>query len=601
MKRHYTVKEAAKLLGVSTNTIYSYLDQKKIEGRRIGKGRFKIPYSEVLPFVESPLSRAPSKMSAKEIFGAFQGSYYGHDFVFFKLFLSLVFLGEGILTLLYRLSLFTPFFQAFPPGTNMILVSWIFFILPFVTLIPGILLLSEIFWKNSNKYQTITNILIVLVSAYSAYFAFVFGGYEVFSFLLAVLIIFVSVVLRSWKNNEEALSFDREFLRLIFLAFVIFGVVSYFKVGFPTAYIALVALLIVPLFFSSLRQTTLGFTIMFTLAFSTVILAIYTSEMGKWLASYFLYLVSAFELFLLWWRREQITISEKISWMIMISLLWSSFVIFLGVLGVGISQRAIIDARVERIQARLGQESRDIKHFFDTADRRITTIVQKQEVTKVVLSGSGEPAISAAREIFDSIPNLRRVLILNQAGRVLGAYPRDPVLQGAELGDRDYFQTAKSTLNPNTSGVFVAITSANIVVRIYPLVSGGKFIGAIVVVPDLATLSESFNEEEDTNEGFYGYDLKGNYVLNPDPTKIGYPVPKAVISEAQGKIYRDINTLRIYEKMTEPSWTLYVESQLSPILQRFMGINLTAGVLILFSSILGFGTLSLLIKQWTKN
>src|SRR3989344_2195405 len=51
-KRYYSVKDAANLLGVSTNTIYTYLKEGKITSRRIGQGRFKIPYSQLAVYME---------------------------------------------------------------------------------------------------------------------------------------------------------------------------------------------------------------------------------------------------------------------------------------------------------------------------------------------------------------------------------------------------------------------------------------------------------------------------------------------------------------------------------------------------------------------
>lgn len=46
--RIYTVKEVARLLGFSTNTIYKYLNEGKIKSTRLGKeGRFRIPQKEV--------------------------------------------------------------------------------------------------------------------------------------------------------------------------------------------------------------------------------------------------------------------------------------------------------------------------------------------------------------------------------------------------------------------------------------------------------------------------------------------------------------------------------------------------------------------------
>ena len=47
MPKTYSVKEAAAILGFSTNTIYSFLNAKKLKGIRIGKGKFRIPQSEI--------------------------------------------------------------------------------------------------------------------------------------------------------------------------------------------------------------------------------------------------------------------------------------------------------------------------------------------------------------------------------------------------------------------------------------------------------------------------------------------------------------------------------------------------------------------------
>jgi len=47
MARTYTVKDAAKILGYSTNSIYSFLKENRINGVRVGKGRFRISEEEM--------------------------------------------------------------------------------------------------------------------------------------------------------------------------------------------------------------------------------------------------------------------------------------------------------------------------------------------------------------------------------------------------------------------------------------------------------------------------------------------------------------------------------------------------------------------------
>lgn len=54
----YTVKEAAKLIGVSTNTLYKYLDDGKIKAARGSslQGRFRIPEEALEEFLGIKLS-----------------------------------------------------------------------------------------------------------------------------------------------------------------------------------------------------------------------------------------------------------------------------------------------------------------------------------------------------------------------------------------------------------------------------------------------------------------------------------------------------------------------------------------------------------------
>jgi excisionase family DNA binding protein len=47
MAATYTVKQVAQILGYSTNSIYTFLKEKRIKGVRVGRGRFRIPQSEL--------------------------------------------------------------------------------------------------------------------------------------------------------------------------------------------------------------------------------------------------------------------------------------------------------------------------------------------------------------------------------------------------------------------------------------------------------------------------------------------------------------------------------------------------------------------------
>lgn len=53
MAATYTVKDVAQILGYSTNSIYTFLKEKRIKGVRVGKGRFRIPQEELNRLLET--------------------------------------------------------------------------------------------------------------------------------------------------------------------------------------------------------------------------------------------------------------------------------------------------------------------------------------------------------------------------------------------------------------------------------------------------------------------------------------------------------------------------------------------------------------------
>lgn len=64
MKKTYSVSEAAKLLGYSTNSVYSFLKKGDIKSIRLGKGKFRIPQDEIdrLLSKESPMVLEPVQL-----------------------------------------------------------------------------------------------------------------------------------------------------------------------------------------------------------------------------------------------------------------------------------------------------------------------------------------------------------------------------------------------------------------------------------------------------------------------------------------------------------------------------------------------------------
>lgn len=67
MPTTYTVKDVAKILGFSTNSIYAFLKAGRIQGVRMGKGRFRIPAEELARVMH--LSKNPQHIAVTEPVG----------------------------------------------------------------------------------------------------------------------------------------------------------------------------------------------------------------------------------------------------------------------------------------------------------------------------------------------------------------------------------------------------------------------------------------------------------------------------------------------------------------------------------------------------
>ncbi len=70
----YTVKEAAKIVGVSTNTLYKYLDEDRIHAARGSaiQGRFRIPEVALEEFLGVKLSQPEPVPSGSDLEGSAQ-------------------------------------------------------------------------------------------------------------------------------------------------------------------------------------------------------------------------------------------------------------------------------------------------------------------------------------------------------------------------------------------------------------------------------------------------------------------------------------------------------------------------------------------------
>ena len=626
MKKYLTVKDASKFLGVSTNTVYKYLKEKKVKSKRIGRGRFKIPRSELLPFVDlSPEPRSARRPSrsffsfvgkSEKTLTSFKGASYDvQDFIFFRLFVGFILFGAGVVFLLVKGRLVLMLSQSTNLGEFGLLIWSGTIILS--NFLAGALIFGEIFLPAIFKRRYhLVQIFSVLVLALDSYLAFSLEQIEPLFLFGSLFIVVLSQIVRGYSLYKEKGSFEKEFIYLAVLSSIILGVATLYnpeffpfiklrpliaahKGWFSILWTSVAILPLMALTLPQVKKSNLDLVIWPILIFWAAAISTTLSVEGKWMVYYCVYVYSIFIIFLIFWKRSAKKLSAKDTFSISLAFFWSVFVLALGIFSIALSQKGQVNNELKRMQTVHSEVSRDLNYLIETLDRRLITEINKSRISEIISSRSESAAISEARAIYDKAQNLRRILLLDANGIVLGGYPRESLLQGTNLSSREHFQAARITLKPQTSELYTSVTGDPIVPRSYPIIKNNRFIGVIIFAPDLPGISIEY---QNRNGGlpFYAFDSNGKYVLHPDTTKIGTSVDPTIALEREERHIRGIRVLRVYDSVGLLGITTYSESSLSVLFGSLVGLNVVVGVLVLANTILAFRFIFPLPKKWEK-
>ena len=610
MKRFYTVKEAAEILGFSTNTIYKYLDEGKLKGKRIGRGRFKIPYEQLEPFltvpekVEHVIEEKAQGTKISEALKEAEDSFEGiaperKDFIFFRFFLGLTIFGTGFINLIW-------------PDPTSLLNGISKYLFSFSLIVAGVMTLwTSIIWKKFQKLAETTQLVTILILVYATFVTFLSKNYPLSIFLGSFAIILISQSARGLIVCFETGSFKKEFtfytLAAISIGFINYVVPSFFTVTFisqfaltnKTLFAVLWSLFVVlPAIYMVVKDDRKLFYIAFSLfAILAFIVGAGASARGIWDLSYAAFLYGIFAAFLLWWTAKGTPVIEERFYVITLAFFWIALALGLGLLSVSSLQNKFKAATAEKMQTRLSEISKDVNTLFVEADSLVDSDNKKQAYANVILSGDTERAILTGKAIFDKSINLRRVLLLNKDGLVLGAYPRNSVLQGANLSSREYFQVVIKSLRSYVSTIFEPLINTRIVVKAIPVFQGNTLVGMIAIAYNLEDLTDKYQSPGSEGD-FYAYDEGGNYVINIDKSKIGQPVDAKIIEVKDKIVYINENTLRVYDTATTPRWITYLERDAVDLLEKASNINDIVSVILAVNAALSLGAAFTLARKW---
>lgn len=616
-KKTYTVKEVAKLLGFSTNTVYKYLDDGSIQAVRLGdEGRFRIPESEVERLLQengksfSDTSIANSKATDNSVLLPTQLTIKDSPRLF-DWFISFMSIALGFSIIVFPLSNSTQLALSYSKLT--IPLQIILMLGGLLILVLDITRYRGKFWRDMIRgivgldYLAMTVMFVLIHSIPLAI------GYFTFS-----IMVFISTYI---KISEKA-----KFILLINIMLFLLGVgvilkQSFFpmldvlltKTGGTTAFIlfwlTLLSVNVYINFFVLKKHKLSMWFVTAPVALISLVYSTYAFTQAYWSRSVFCVIISAFSfLFPFADEFEDFTVKSKreviyiFSWLLGL-LLTGSVLMFL-------VYRTFENYVTSQIADRINTANDVVLTFMDGNVAQVSAFAIDKELIYAMESynsGGSELANINLRQVYQvSNWKLNRVVLVDKNGTILDTYPLISSGRGINIANRDYFKFAKAGLGAYVTGITKPTTEGiepTILASVPIIGENNEFLGVLIGDIDVKELVRRIDQVRFGKTGTYLLvDKSGNYILPPTPDKILTKAPsgslelKAVLGE-QGELQgEDLNgtfSILAYRQIEKYGWGLVAQQ---PIQEAFNPYSATVFIVFLILVSTGMGSLILFLK-----
>jgi len=577
-KRYYTVKEAARILGVSTNTIYSYLEDGTLAAKRIGKGRFKILASDLQPYLQTiPTIRTiqeqvlnTSSVDVPQIIIPPEEKI-NHDFIFWRIYLGCFLLAIGIIDIIWSKSS----------------------LLSIPLVISGVLtLLASGNWRRYPRFSNIIHYLDLAVIFLASYLSYITGDYLVLIFFVSTgVCLFIQSFIGVNKLTDEG-SLVGQFvimtvigglitgiLAVIFPNLIPFGFVKDFIVSNKIAFLLMWYLFVLPSIY-------LGFLIQMAKKRSHLeyflfplygLVALFGAagfvNMRLWDSAYACFFYAFLTFVVVWLRLTRKVVSHYHYRGVLITFGWISAAILIGILSMFILREKLEDMALSNMSSSMDSTINDINDSFTISESSVSSVASQAQTGTILTSNDKQKITDLAQTIYERESNINRVLIYDSKGIAVGVYPRNSLTEGTDFSSREYFQIAKSTSKPYLSTVFESVISSNTVIYAVPVLINSNFVGEIGIAYNLESLSSKF-QPSDSSVKIFAYDSTNNYVINTNSNQINQAVPNKIIANFDKGFYKGNISVIAYSTAGVPEWKVYSESSSDNIANIVYVVNI---------------------------
>ncbi|HLD24830.1 MAG TPA: DNA-binding protein [Patescibacteria group bacterium] len=547
MPKNYTVKEVADILGFSTNSIYAFLKEKRIKGVRIGRGRFRIPEEELARILH--LSKKPQSVVRVSVGSPAPVLMGDAQIILDEPKPSLMKFGEllapnifdwfiGLAAVIAGFGMFV--FNVSFGSSEIASTPLIFPIIRLVLIACGMGIIISSMYFQGRGWHNVFHLCLSLLGFINAFGLMRSGDMEgALLYGLLGLTIGINHLLRlggivTIMIYATSLAFAYP-LVIVFIPGDIHVQALTASLGMSPVSIGLLGLavsitLVAGLWMGYARQWIIFFVAAWSIALFDMAVAVWYAHMLYWSRAFFFVVVGYFTGMLPHWWPLQQSVARRYKYMLHAIFAGIGAAMFIAVLIVYLLQQNVWDARERELASKLTIAQTRIENAVTSVRSSALVASVNTDFVAVVMKRDTAKLYAYAKIIYESNPNIRRLIFLDEAGDSVGVYPYG-TLDDPNYAYRDYFQKAKATGQPVISDVFQARADnagRYVLVVSVPLRDvKGAFAGVMAASLDLDRMGLILDQVATSERGehFVIADAKGVILSHPNASLIGSTAP----------------------------------------------------------------------------
>ncbi len=559
MAATYTVRQVAQLLGYSTNSIYTFLKEERIKGIRVGKGRFRVPQSEIdrlllttkkgksalggqvlsVPDQGVVLTSTSARAMEPGIEGDVAAFVPLHINPRFHILLPNIFdwfVGTAAFISGLALFLYNPTIDAkLPP-----LVNALFPALRFILVCAGLgVFFSSLVRDRYAGWHRVFQLLLSAAGFILSWGLFKRGdpdGAALYGIL--VLVIVISTVI-PWDGLYSFLLY----ISLLNVATIVISLIAptsehivlfleqtHLSGGTAAAIFAFVGFpVIFGLWWGYKHNRYVAWGLSWVSGCVYVGVAIWFAQISLWSRAFFFLTLALTCLFLPMWPELRRVRGRKEQTLVH-AVFWSVFVILaIAVMVVYIIQASAIERTKGDMTNKVNYGKLTLETAIDATKKNLVLAEHNTYLVTAVKKQDTKAMNIESRTIFEANKFLRRIVLLDRNGMGINLYPYGTFDQ-SNLSFRDYYIAVRETQKPYISDIFEAQTDQShrkvFVVAVPLLDEQEELVGVLAGSVDLEAIGHELQKiaSSQIGEYFVVADSKGNRVMHKDPLLVGQPL-----------------------------------------------------------------------------